>query len=417
MLLLMSGAAKGLAFFKDIYIGWTFGAGPQLDLFYLALMVPAYLGSLVSTPVGQAFIPLYLRQSKAGRGILLRAVLWAALGILPLVALLLIPAGLPLLSVLSAPGVSLEGVAPLLSILVWVLVFQITGSLLIAVAEAEKSFLYSLLHSFTLTACTILALWYRADILALAIGHTLSYLLFFLIMSGVVHGRFVRIWPVRVDSASLHLFLAEYKWLLAGGFLLGSGFLVDQAIAARLRPGDLSALHFANRLIVALATLGTLALGNAALPYFSQWVSEGRSDYARQVANKMAWYVFVVAGLAALAVAMMGSHIVEFLYMRGNFTQENADLVSSILRYYVVQLPFILMVTTWFRLLSAQGRNHLILVLSAIHLSVNIALTVLLSRLMGVEGIALATGLSFGLTAAGCWVVLWMTKGASHNEN
>jgi putative peptidoglycan lipid II flippase len=411
LLLILSGAAKGLAFFKDIYIGWTFGAGAQLDMFYLALMVPAYVGSLVSSPISQAFIPVYLKQAEAGRGKMLRAVLWIMLAVLPLLAMLLVPLGIPILKYLSAPGTDLTGVFPLLSLLVWVFVFQITGSLLIAVAEAHKNFLFTLLHSFLLTLFTIIALFYRADIYSLAIGHTLSYVVFFLSMLLVVNKKYQAVFPMRLSKPEFLIFMQEYRWLLAGGFLLGSGFLIDQAIAARLRPGDLSALHFANRLIVALATLGTMALGTAALPYFSQWVGEGRSKYALRIANKMALYIALIAGAGTVIIILWSGPLVEFLYMRGNFSQENADLVASILRYYVVQLPFILMVTTWFRLFSAMGKNNRILKLSALHLTVNIVLTLWLSRLMGVEGIALATGLSFAITVLGILFYLRREQG------
>ncbi len=76
---------------------------------------------------------------------------------------------------------------------------------------------------------------------------------------------------------------------------------------------------------------------------------------------------------------------------------------------FVLQVPFHVSGIIFVRLISATGRNHVLIVLGLFMLAVNTAADFTFARLFGVEGIALATSAVFMVSFS----VLWFEAGRS----
>ena len=87
--------------------------------------------------------------------------------------------------------------------------------------------------------------------------------------------------------------------------------------------------------------------------------------------------------------------IIKHLFQRGAFAEQDIHTVSTVLFCFALQLPFYVGGVLSARLLQALQSNGDLLKVSAASLIVNIILTLSLSNLFDVAGIALAVSLTY----------------------
>jgi putative peptidoglycan lipid II flippase len=185
-----------------------------------------------------------------------------------------------------------------------------------------------------------------------------------------------------------------------GQALMGLTSLVDQFFAASLGPGSVSILSYANRVIALMLGLGAVAISRAALPVFSELVAKNGPDGIYRLVFGWAKWMFIFGLLSTAAMWVLAPWLVETLFQRGAFTEENSGEVSSALRMYLLQIPFNFGALVLTAAIASQRRYHLLLKAAAIALPVKILGNVFFATLWGVDGIALATSLVYATTTA-----------------
>jgi len=78
-------------------------------------------------------------------------------------------------------------------------------------------------------------------------------------------------------------------------------------------------------------------------------------------------------------------------------------VVAATQAMFLLQVPVFMVSMVLVRLISALRANRILMWGSALNLTVNIALTYVLMRLLGVVGIALATSLMYAVSLAYLW--------------
>jgi putative peptidoglycan lipid II flippase len=183
--------------------------------------------------------------------------------------------------------------------------------------------------------------------------------------------------------------------------------LVDQAVAARLTSGSVAALAYGAKVIALITTLGAGALGTALLPYFAKMVAVANWDEVRHTTRIYSGLTLLV-GIPLVAVLIFFSgQIIALVFQRGAFTASDTALVAEVQALYALQIPFFVLGILYARLLSSLGANRVLLWSTAITFPVNVALDIILSRFLGVAGIALATSLMY---VAGCTFLAFMLR-------
>ena len=145
------------------------------------------------------------------------------------------------------------------------------------------------------------------------------------------------------------------------------------------------------------AAVGIAATGltTAVLPYFSSIAATRNWRLLRQTLwrNIALASVVFVPSVAALYVAT--PVIVRVLFQRGAFTAWDTTIVSSVQRMYVLQIPPYAIGVLAARLLVALRANVSLIWVNAGTLLMNAVADAVLSRYLGVSGIALSTALGY----------------------
>jgi putative peptidoglycan lipid II flippase len=216
-------------------------------------------------------------------------------------------------------------------------------------------------------------------------------------------------------GAALRGVCAQYLPMMVGQLLMGSMVMVDQYIAVRLPAGSNAALGYGNKVPTLFLSIGTMALGSAVLPYFSQLVA--REDWAG-VKHTLRFYGAMVLAITVPLTAVLvatSAPLVRLLFQGGAFRPEDVTAVASVQRMYLLQLPVYFLCSLAARLMFSLRGNHLLSLLYFVALVAKIVAVAVLAPRMGVAGVALSTTLVYALAVVLYAIVgryLWAVRRA-----
>jgi putative peptidoglycan lipid II flippase len=408
VVMVLTGVTKLVVVVRELVIADQFGTGEVVDAFLIAFLLPMFAINVLAGSFSSAMMPAYIRTRK-DKGRAAAQQLFAsmlALGTLFLVVTFVIlailaPAVLPFL----ASGFSTQNLALTQSLFYWLLpVFVLTGiGHLYAVAlNADERFAAVSLLPLVTPIFAVISLIFLVDrwgIYALAGGTLVGALIELLLLARVASRRRISLlprWSGMTDD--LRTAIGQYAPMVAGAFLMSGTIVVDQAMAAMLEPGSVSALNYASRVVALILGIGATALGTVVLPHFSTMVAE--HDW-RGVRHTFRTYARLIVVLSIPITAMLfifSETIVGVLFERGAFNQADTALVGEIQAFYVLQIPFYILGILGVRLLSAAARNETLMKISFINLIANVSGNYLFMQYLGVAGIALSTAVVYALS-------------------
>lgn len=181
--------------------------------------------------------------------------------------------------------------------------------------------------------------------------------------------------------------------------------LVDRTIASGLAVGGISALNYANRLNGFVQGLFVLSIATAIYPLISKMAADnnikGLKDSIAEAINSIG--ILVIP--ATVGAMVFAEPIVKLLFGRGAFDTQAVKMTASALFFYSIgMLGF-----GWRDILSrafySLQDTKTPMINAAIAMVLNIILNIVLSRFMGISGLALATSIS----ALFCTVLLFIS--------
>jgi putative peptidoglycan lipid II flippase len=246
------------------------------------------------------------------------------------------------------------------------------------------------------TIASLLVLGRAWGIFTLAVGTVTGVGLQAAVLGWMLRERGVRLEPRWYGwDPSLRRVIGQYPPLLACSLLMGSGDLVNQSMAAMLEPGSVAALNYARKVVSVFIVVGATPLGTAALPYFSQMVADRDWIGCRRTLKTYSRSIALVMVPLTLALAAFSHPLIRIVFQRGAFTAEDTKVVSHVLVFLSLQIPFYILVILGIRLISALKRNFVLMVIAGMSMALNVLLNLILMRYMGVAGIGLSTSCAY----------------------
>ena len=189
----------------------------------------------------------------------------------------------------------------------------------------------------------------------------------------------------------MRIIIKQFLPVVAGTIIMGSTDIVDKGMAAALVPGSVASLNYGNKIIAAVLTLATTAIGTAVLPYFSRMVAEREWKDIRGTIKFYLSIIFALGIPAAFVIYGISETIVQIVFERGSFTSQDTAVVAPVQALFAFQIPFYVASIVVVRLISSLRANHILMWGTIINLAANIALNVIFINYMGLKGIALST--------------------------
>lgn len=390
-----------VTFVQEVLIARHFGVSAEMDAYIFGLGVFTFLSSLLAAGVAPALVPLVSMIRRKTGVVEASAALDRATGLflVYLVTLTVVAAALsplvPLLANRFAPAeaaISREtflALTPALVIsalsLTWELVLTTDGapvraSLTPAVRPAVLVVGLAALPGVRVTILPWLLLG----------GHLVEC-----VLAGVLlraHGW--RLWPRwRGAWEALRPAIRQYFALVAATILTSASALTDQLVAARLAPGSIASLTYAQRLTAPLVILSVALVNGMFLPRALDHVASGDDAALRSVVHRSMAIAAVLATLPTLVLFAFADPIVALVYRRGSFTDADVASVSYVVRFAVLHAPFAVVANVVNRAMLARNATHRLVRISITFPVLNLLLDVAFAPYFGAGGIALSTTL------------------------
>ncbi|MGC4054048.1 MAG: lipid II flippase MurJ [Paludibaculum sp.] len=196
---------------------------------------------------------------------------------------------------------------------------------------------------------------------------------------------------IRSARARLAPVLRQFGTIVLGSLLFGGIPLIDNAMAAALPAGSLSVFGFGTKLVLIILSLGPTSIAAGALPQLARLAVNGEWRAMRASLVHFGLLILLVT-IPAIAILMFFSEeLVRLVFQKGAFSAEAAFEVAWVQRYSLIQVPLVVVGALGFRLASSLSANELVIPAAGVGLAVAAVADYELRRVLGVQGIALAS--------------------------
>ncbi len=397
-------AGRLLGLVRDVVMADLFGRQSETDAFFLAYRLPYLLALVVSAGLVAAFVPMFSHRIATGRK---REALdlFANMGKVSALALV----GLTVILVVLAPWI-----VPLIGfgfseetkqLAVFLFRIVMTGFVFAGLTGLVTGMLNSL-RRFALAAfssvvgaavalAVMVALAGVIGITSLAVSMAISYLVgFSVVMFGIrdqevpYRGRIQWRDPALREAAGM-------VWPVFIGSAVGAvAIFSDQIMGSMLEVGSVSSLSYADKLFQLPLGLFVAGITVPLFPLLSEQVAAKAPERVKATLSfalrLMAFLLFpVMAGFILLRYAITG-----LIFQHGEFTAADTSPTAWVLLFLLLGLYCYAGRDTLTRVFYAYHDMRTPVKISVITVVVNIGLSYLFMRLLGVGGLALGTTVS-----------------------
>lgn len=194
----------------------------------------------------------------------------------------------------------------------------------------------------------------------------------------------------------------QWFWRGFGIMSIGQGIMsiagiIDQLFAAHLGEGAIAILGYANRILSIVLSIGAIAISRATLPVFSRAQAE-QSEVLKSVSGRWSRIMFFLGVVSVFSFWPLVPWVVKTLFQRGAFTAYDTALVSDVLRYGLLQIPFYFAGTVFISLFASVGRHREIALIAVGGLITKVVAMFIIVPLMNIKGVIFATAVMYAVT-------------------
>lgn len=417
-------ASRVLGFARDAIMAAILGAGPAAEAFVVAFRLPNLFRRLFAEgALNAALVPIYSeRLEKDGEHAAIafggQAAAWLLLTMLGLSVLAM--AFMPFVISVLAPGFSEDRNTFELAVTLSIVTFPYLTFM--ALSALLSGMLYTLGRFGAAAAAPALLNVLLIGALGLSAagflpGLPVEALAWGVFLGGV--GQFLLVvWDCRRAAILPNLprprLTPDVKKLLMlmGPGVLSAGVLQINAVVATmlaslLPAGSVAHLYYADR--IAQLPLGVIgvAISVALLPLLSRQLSADDRAGAKDSLNRSLEVGLLLTVPAAVALIVMSLPVIDVLFRRGAFAMQDAVITGRVLQAMAIGLPAVVLVKILSPAFFARQDTKTPLKIALVSMAANIGLALILMRIMGAPGIALAGAGAAWINTGLMGAILW----------
>lgn len=408
IIMVVSILSRGIGFIRDLLIAGNFGTGVYTDAYNIAVTIPETLFMVIGLAISTSFLPILSEQlikngrkemyEFANKFITLLSFISVAVFVFAFIfAEDIVP--------FFAKGFDSERLTltiTLTRITILNLLFLAVNACFTAILQVNEDFVVP----------SVLGLFFNAPmIIYLLFFH--SYSIVGLTIANVI-GNAARV-LVQVPSLKAHgyklKFNMDYKderirrvLVLIAPVIIGAGanslnLAVDKTVASSLETGSVSALDFAQKLIVFLNTIITTSVLTVAYPLMANKRNSGDDEGFTEYIKKTLIYCVLLLVPITCGAIIYNKEIIEIVYMRGQFAKDSVNLTKTAFLGYLIGLAFYGVRDILNSILFSMGKTRDTTINGIIGVAVNILLILILAKPLGILGIAVSTSSSLIVTS------------------
>ena len=405
-----------------------FGRSDPIEAYLVAALIPLFLINATGNSIGAGFVPTLLRvrhdRDQQTASDLIAAMLLLALGLVAvamLAAAVLFPFVLPLIARGFAPP-KLELALHIFYWLLPVVAIGALGKFWLAILNGYEHFVAGSLIPIVVPLTVIGFLLYapvaaRLDFLIYGVvaGFTLQLALALIITARAELLRLPRlahrIKPLLAKAAT------QYFSMLAGTLTLMLLEVVDTVFAAMQGAGTVAAINYASKLSLLVLGFAGTALATAVVPHYARLRAAGTLAEQARFVRFAEWITLAGAVLLAVMLVFSSTQLVQLIFGRGHFGEQDVTVVAKLNALYVLQAPAFLAGVVYGRLLLVEGHSRDLFIGAVLSVGSAVAANLILGPLIHDAAIPIAAVIAYAVSAVWLRIRLAAVLHARHNAD
>lgn len=414
LLMLLTILVKFLGLLRDIILAHFYGATNVSDAYIISTTIPFIIFSFIGTGLVTSYIPMYSSIEKE-RGVRLAdrftsSVINIILLLCTLLVIIVLSFTTPIIKLFASgfEGETLNLAVSFTRISIFAvffsgLVYVFTGYLQLK-KMVTLTALISIPLNLVIITSIILSSQFTAKIISignvLAIITQLIFLLPFVLKKGFKYSFLIEIKDSYVKKM-LYLSLP----VILGVSVNQINVLVDRTIASQIISGGITALTLANRVNLFAQGVIVMSVVTAMFPLISKMAVERNIEGLKKSLIEATNIISLLIVPATVGAMIFAEPIVKLLFGRGEFNSQAISMTSQAFFYYSLGMIGYGMREVLSRAFYSLQDTKTPMINAIIAMTLNIILNLILSRYMGINGLALATSIS----AISCTLLLYLT--------
>ena len=194
----------------------------------------------------------------------------------------------------------------------------------------------------------------------------------------------------RFDEDTKKLFIMAVPAIISKGVVRIS-LMIDQVIASTIGKGAVSHLNYAHSLYNIVNSLLIVNLCVIMLTDFTNLcVKKQFSEMVDKLHSSVSSILLLLAPVSLLTICF-SREIVAIAYQRGAFKADSTEAVRGLLLIYAICFVPAMFNSMYTQVLHAFGKMRIAMMITVVSFALNIVISILLSKFIGIIGIAVGT--------------------------
>ncbi|AZR73923.1 murein biosynthesis integral membrane protein MurJ [Anoxybacter fermentans] len=414
LLMLITIFSKIFGFARDITLSYFYGASNISDAYLISITIPMVIFSFIGTGISTGYIPMYSKIESNNGVEDANRYTNNLVNILIVICTVIIILGFLFTNQIVkvfASGFEAETLTlavqftkiSLLGIYFTGLIYIFNGFL-----QLKGDYTITALVGFPMNFFIILSIFIssKANILVLSIGSVIaiaSQLLLVLPFAYKKGYRYKFILNIKDEYIKTMAYIALP--IIIGVSVNQINILVDRTLASQIATGGISALNYANRLNGFVQGIFVLSIVTVMYPMISKMVAENNMTGLKKSLAEAISSVNLLVLPATVGAMIFAEPVVRLLFGRGAFDVQAISMTSYALFFYSIGMIGFGLREVLSRAFYSLQDTKTPMINAAIAMVMNIILNIILSKFLGIGGLALATSIS----AIFCTVLLFIS--------
>ncbi|MCA9766440.1 MAG: murein biosynthesis integral membrane protein MurJ [Carnobacterium sp.] len=403
LVMILTVLSKIIGFARDITLSYFYGASDITDAYLISITIPSVIFGFIGAGIATGYIPMYSKIEKLEGIEEANKYTNNLINILVVMSTLLFFFGLaftvPLVRLFASgfEGETLELAVRFTRIGLGSIYFAGIISIFNGFLQIKGNYAIPALIGLPLNLITILAIIVssKGNVIFLAIGTVIATASQLLLILPFVYKKGYKYKPV-FNLKNKHIQKMVYIALpvIFGASVNQINILVDRTIASNVAKGGISALSYASRLFGVVQDIFVLSITTVLYPVISKMAAENNMYGLKKSVSEAITSINLLVIPATIGSIVFAKPVVMLLFGRGEFDGSAISMTSVSLGFYSLGMIGFGLREVLSKVFYSLQDTKTPVISALVAVVINIILNVVLSRFMGIGGLALATSIS-----------------------
>jgi len=403
IIMIVTIISKVVGFAREITLSYFYGASNISDAYLISLTIPNVIFNFIGAGISIGYIPIFSNiEQKYGEkegsrytNNLVNIFLIICTGII--IFCLLFTDQIVKIFASGFKGDTLILAVKFTRISLFGMYFTGLLSIFRAYLQLKENYVIPAMVGFPMNFFIILSIFLssKTNVLILAIGSVIAIISQLALLIPYVRKEKYR-YKFILDTNDEYVWKMVYIALpvMIGVSVNEINVLVDRTLASKIAVGGISALNYANKLNGFVQGLFVSSIATVMFPMISKMVAQNSYNGLKKIVSEAINLINLFVIPTTVGAMIFAEPIVKLLFGRGAFDSEAISMTSDSLFFYSIGMLGVglreILSRAFFSLQDAKTP----MINAAIAMTMNIILNLILSKYLGIGGLALATSIS-----------------------